>query len=135
MVNIWRDLNDAEEMEFRQWARDNYKKGEAVNETWHPIVKDECHKINYPASKLLKEIKFAGIDSWNRIVFHTLDKSEYYGSVTTLYPDSKKFPKNTIFDILNYFRHNLSELEYFGTKFDCEPHGGLVDNIEFKILD
>lgn len=43
---FYRVLNEEEEQQFRKWARDNYKKGEIILELWHPIVKDECNKIN-----------------------------------------------------------------------------------------
>ena len=44
--NFFRDLDDAEEKEFRQWARDNYQPGQAVSSIWHPVVRDECNRIN-----------------------------------------------------------------------------------------
>lgn len=46
MLNLYRTLNKKEEKEFRQWARDNYKPGEPINEMWHPVVEDECKKMN-----------------------------------------------------------------------------------------
>ena len=33
-----RILSTAECIEFRQWARDNYKIGEPINTVWHPII-------------------------------------------------------------------------------------------------
>lgn len=82
-----------------------------------------------------KDIIFIGIDSWNRPVFKTVDKQEIYGSTTTLfsYGDTPK-------RIIDYFKDNLGELEYFGTHFNCEPHGGLISNgkivehINFNII-
>lgn len=44
--NFFRDLDDAEEKEFRQWARDNYQPGQPVSSIWHPVVRDECKRIN-----------------------------------------------------------------------------------------
>ena len=43
---IWRTLNDKEVEEFRQWARDNHKPGNPVNDLWHPVVREECKKID-----------------------------------------------------------------------------------------
>ena len=43
---IFRSLTDEEEKEFRQWARDNYVKYEVIKGVWHPVVQDECKKIN-----------------------------------------------------------------------------------------
>jgi len=45
-MNIFRDLNEEEEVEFRQWARDNYEPFSEVSTIWHPVVRDECIKIN-----------------------------------------------------------------------------------------
>tara|TARA_Y100001951_G_scaffold31361_1_gene24535 strand:- start:17 stop:613 length:597 start_codon:yes stop_codon:yes gene_type:complete len=44
---LFRDLNEAEEKEFRQWARDNYKAGDPIDTVWHPVVQDECKKMKY----------------------------------------------------------------------------------------
>lgn len=43
---MFRTLTTAEEKAFRQWARDNYKPGSPINPLWHPVVRDECAKIN-----------------------------------------------------------------------------------------
>jgi hypothetical protein len=43
---IWRVLSPEEEIEFRQWARNNYTKGFTINSIWHPVVRDECNKMN-----------------------------------------------------------------------------------------
>ena len=45
-LELFRTLDEAEEKEFRQWARDNYKTGENIKLIWHPVVQDECEKIN-----------------------------------------------------------------------------------------
>lgn len=45
-MELYRKLNPEEEKEFRQWARDNYTPGTDIKGAWHPIVRDECHKIN-----------------------------------------------------------------------------------------
>jgi hypothetical protein len=43
---MFRDLSDEEATEFRQWTRNNYKRGDAINPTWHPVTQDECKKMN-----------------------------------------------------------------------------------------
>ena len=43
---MFRKLNEKEKQTFRQWARDNYKIGSDVPTYWHPIVRDECQKMN-----------------------------------------------------------------------------------------
>ena len=41
-MKFFKDLTPEEEIEFRQWARDNWKLGNEINPVWHPVVKDEC---------------------------------------------------------------------------------------------
>ena len=43
---FYRDLDAKEIAEFRQWARENHKAGDTVSGLWHPIVRDECQKID-----------------------------------------------------------------------------------------
>jgi len=45
-LELFRTLDESEEKEFRQWARDNYKTGEEIRSIWHPSIQDECGKIN-----------------------------------------------------------------------------------------
>ena len=39
---LHRDLDDNEEQEFRQWARDNFNVLDKIECSWHPIIKQEC---------------------------------------------------------------------------------------------
>jgi hypothetical protein len=43
---LFRDLTPEEEQPFRKWARENYKPYDAIKGIWHPVVQDECVKIN-----------------------------------------------------------------------------------------
>jgi len=43
---FFRALSPAEEAKFRSWARDNYKAGSEIKGIWHPVVQDECVRIN-----------------------------------------------------------------------------------------
>jgi len=45
-MNIFRSLDTEETIEFKQWAMDNYVPGTMINPTWHPVVKEECKKMN-----------------------------------------------------------------------------------------
>ena len=41
--SFFRSLDQKEEAEFRQWARDNFIVGETeINPVWHPVVRGEC---------------------------------------------------------------------------------------------
>jgi len=44
-MGLFRDLTPEEEVEFRQWARDNFKGTDEMSSVWHPVVRDECNKI------------------------------------------------------------------------------------------
>ncbi len=45
-MNLFRTLSTEEEIEFRQWARENYKRFSPISGIWHPVVQDECRKMN-----------------------------------------------------------------------------------------
>ena len=83
------------------------------------------------STKTIVKIAYVGIDAWNRPIFKDIDSNTYFGSVTTLVPN--KTLKTSV-DIRNYFSNNISELEYFGSSFGCEPHGGLDSNITLIII-
>jgi hypothetical protein len=40
-------LDEQQEKEFRTWARENYTPFTDINGVWHPVVQDECSKINF----------------------------------------------------------------------------------------
>lgn len=43
---FFRKLSEKEAGKFRAWARENYQPGSPVSEVWHPVVREECAKIN-----------------------------------------------------------------------------------------
>lgn len=43
---MFRKLNKKEEKDFRRWARDNFKLNTEIDDGWHPVVRDECRKMN-----------------------------------------------------------------------------------------
>ena len=51
---LWIKLSKSEEKQFREWARKNYKPLTAIDGLWHPIVQDECVKINAEKQSLTK---------------------------------------------------------------------------------
>jgi hypothetical protein len=46
---MFRELSAEEELEFRAWAREHHRPGDPVTEVWHPVVRDECRKIDEEA--------------------------------------------------------------------------------------
>jgi hypothetical protein len=103
--------------------------GDFLKSSWTGQLKIDVIRPRIPI-----DIKFKGIDSWNRPVFKT-DGGKYIGSVNTLFPDKEKAPNNTNKEISDYLKNNLSELEYFGDYFDCEPMGGLNPLVDLIIID
>ena len=45
-MDIYRDLSEQEQEDFKKWARDNYEPFTEINESYHPVVKAECELIN-----------------------------------------------------------------------------------------
>jgi hypothetical protein len=48
-MNLFRELTDGEKEDFRQWARENYKPYDPILGIWHPVVQEECVKMNQAA--------------------------------------------------------------------------------------
>ena len=49
-MRLHKDLNEKEAESFRRWARDNYKRLEPIDGTWHPVTQAECVKMNGEAA-------------------------------------------------------------------------------------
>jgi hypothetical protein len=49
---LWKKLTIEEAGEHRQWARENYHIGNPIDPLWHPIVQNECRKMNEEAKLL-----------------------------------------------------------------------------------
>ncbi len=43
---MFRELTEQEQTEFRAWAVVNYEPGAEISEVWHPVVQEECVRIN-----------------------------------------------------------------------------------------
>jgi len=43
---LFNSLDDREERKFRDWALLHYKPGDEIKDSWHPVVQDECARIN-----------------------------------------------------------------------------------------
>ena len=75
------------------------------------------------------QIKFKGIDDWNRPVYKVVDKNIYFGSTEKLFSHNDEKNK-----IDKFFKENIKLLEYFGRSFNCEPMGGIGKN-KLEIVD
>lgn len=45
-MQVHTTLNAEQEVQFRKWARDNYTPHMPIDGDWHPVVQDECVKMN-----------------------------------------------------------------------------------------
>jgi hypothetical protein len=45
-MQLFKDLTKEEEQAFRLWAQENYQPFEQISSFWHPIVQEECQRIN-----------------------------------------------------------------------------------------
>ena len=43
---MFKSLNSDEVEEYRVWAKDNYEKFSEIKGIWHPVIQDECRRIN-----------------------------------------------------------------------------------------
>lgn len=78
-------------------------------------------------------LKFRGIDDWNRPIFTDIDSNVYFGDVNKLWV-SRELGVNNEY-VNNYYKDNPDNLEFFGYDFNCEPHGGLPSNFKLNIID
>lgn len=42
----WTNLSPEEELKLRQWAQEHYRPGDGANPAWHPVVRDECRRMD-----------------------------------------------------------------------------------------
>lgn len=104
------DVTEEDEVKFEEQLR---------NLSWSGKLKYEVHF----------DLKFRGIDDWNRPVFKDVDSSLYFGDTNKLFDWSADAET-----VSNYYRNDPSGLEYFGSSFNCEPHGGINECFKFKII-
>ena len=73
------------------------------------------------------KVKFVGIDDWNRPIFKDIKSKTYYGSTHILFPYYES--EDRVLEEIT-----LIKLEYFGSSFNCEPHGGNPMNMTIVIV-
>ena len=47
--SFFKELSPEEETQFRGWARRKYNLGAEIKNVWHPVVRDECERMNLEA--------------------------------------------------------------------------------------
>ncbi len=52
-MQMFKTLSESEVIEYKAWARENYKALEPISGLWHPIVQSECTLINDEYSQSL----------------------------------------------------------------------------------
>jgi len=73
------------------------------------------------------DLKFVGIDDWNRPVFYSEVSKAYFGSVEKLFEYGDK--EETVLS-----KVTPDDICYFGRSFDCEPHGGVPKDVSFRFI-
>ena len=111
------DISEQDELEYEHILRTS---------TWTGKLRLLEYDNN---DNLIINIKFKGVDDWNRPVFKDVDRSVYFGSTNKLFDwsDSEEV-------IVNYFKDNPNVLEYFGSSFNCEPNGGILKHSKLNII-
>ena len=56
-MKVFKDLSQEEERVFRQWAREHYEPYSQIMGIWHPVVQDECVKINKETNCVLPKVR------------------------------------------------------------------------------
>jgi hypothetical protein len=69
------------------------------------------------------KLEFQGVDRWNRPIWKVPGHKIYFGSTGCLYNDDATEEDISV---------SLSDIEYFGTSFGCEPEGGMNLGISNK---
>ena len=70
------------------------------------------------------EVKYYGIDSWNRPIFKDAENN-YYGSTDKLFAHTD-LPAKVLSDV------DEDDLTYFGNHFGCEPMGTKVEGLKIQ---
>jgi len=52
-MKMFKELSAKEVKEYKAWARKNYKPFEPISGIWHPVVQEECAKINSEAEVVM----------------------------------------------------------------------------------
>lgn len=78
-------------------------------------------------------LKFVGEDDWSRPVFKHIHAKYHFGSTNILIPDKEKGLVDEE-SIIKYFSEHQEAIEYFGTAFNCEPHGGMPEGYELIFI-
>jgi hypothetical protein len=52
-MGLFRELDEEETIEFKEWARDNHHAGQPINPVWHPVVRSECERIDHEGITVL----------------------------------------------------------------------------------
>jgi len=56
-MELFRELDTDEEQAFRQWAQENYTAFSEIKGIWHPVVQNECVRINEKAQINFGQLK------------------------------------------------------------------------------
>ena len=105
----FRELNDQEREEFKQWARDNYMPNTEINSVWHPVVRKECRiiSLNYNHRQKLKNEDVYG--NAKGTPFYQPTDTELIGIITEHSEDVAIFEMNAC-DLSNAIFYDVQSL-------------------------
>ena len=112
------------ETDKRAELRDEVKDLHTLADSFRRLGNDEkANELDEKANVLFEEyrtlkLKFRGIDDFNQPIFKVLNKQAYYGTNDILFSANA-----TAEEVIQQIEEKGIELVYFGTSFNCEPHG------------
>lgn len=77
---MFRTLDEEEKKQFKKWARDNYVPGEEISEVWHPVVREECARMN-EGPVTVKKVSDYVLDTWRRFGAHPLGHAYFWAMI------------------------------------------------------
>ena len=135
----FRDLSAEEEADFRKWARSNYTPGDAINPLWHPVVQDECAKMNATPEPTIDDLGANTVgkrkSSGPRTGAAMGAKPHVRKLLGTANPDGV-FPKMTMDDICNVTKKSQINIRTILSDLRSEKYcgsGGVFKTIAIKI--
>jgi hypothetical protein len=119
-MDIWRELDEKEVKEFKEWADENYTKGDEINDCWHPVVKERCKEINDRKGIVLN--------------YHGVMLTDYFHGTSGVMLSIHITPETTHGEVLDMLK---DETEYYWDMIDSlDPlNKDLDDEVDDKIKE
>ena len=156
---MFKELSIKDEIEYRQWSRDNYKARDQINIMWHPVIREECMKMCREARPLsshereIEEIDIA--EAYAQILQlcafsygTSLQENVYHEFLQTCLVEDDEFPeeikqymlKASAFEIVQmayhyYLRDHRLNGPYDHEKIEPDDHEAREITNKHEVLD